>query len=98
VFEVAGGLVSTFPLQPIFKELNQPVDQPLLPAYDVEATLVAVLLENFVQTALQIGHRLTPEGIQRNSAAALKAQQILTQDSGTAAHRQLSPGQVATVT
>jgi hypothetical protein len=62
IVEVAGGLVSTFPFQPIFKELNQPVDQPLLPAYDVQATLVTVLLENLVQTALQISHRLTPEG------------------------------------
>src|ERR1700747_2872049 len=36
--EVAGGLVSTSPFHPIFKDLTQPVDQPLLPAYDVEAT------------------------------------------------------------
>jgi hypothetical protein len=45
VIQVAGGPgLTTLPLQPIFKELNQPVDQPLLPAYDVETTLVAVLL------------------------------------------------------
>jgi hypothetical protein len=45
VIQIAGGPdVSTFPFQPIFKELNQPVDQPLLPAYDVEAALMAVLL------------------------------------------------------
>jgi hypothetical protein len=43
--QLAGGSgVSTIPSQPIFKELNQPVDQPLLPAYDVEAALMAVLL------------------------------------------------------
>jgi hypothetical protein len=44
--------VSTFPAQSIFKELNQAVDQPLLPAYDVEAALVAVLLQNFTYAAL----------------------------------------------
>jgi hypothetical protein len=53
VVPFAGGLgVSTFPAQSTFKELNQPVDQPLLPANDVEAAFVAVLLQNFTYAAL----------------------------------------------
>jgi hypothetical protein len=42
--------------QSFFEELDQPVDQPLLPADDMEAALMAVLLQNFTDTALQIGH------------------------------------------
>jgi hypothetical protein len=30
-----------------FEEFNQPVNQPLLPAYDVETAFMTVLLENF---------------------------------------------------
>jgi hypothetical protein len=47
----------------------------------VETTLVPVLLKNFAYVALQISHVLPPYGgIQRNSAAAITAQQTLTQD------------------
>jgi hypothetical protein len=84
IVEVAGRLVSAFPFQPIFKKLNQAVDQPLLPADDVQATFVTVLLENLLQTALQICHRPTPEGgFSEILLWPPKAQQTLTQDSGT---------------
>jgi hypothetical protein len=36
--------LSTLPAQSFFEKLYQSIDQPLLPADDVEATLVAVLL------------------------------------------------------
>jgi hypothetical protein len=58
VIQVAGLRLSTLP-QSVFKELNQPVDQPLLPAYDVETALMAVLLKNFTDTAFQVSHHHT---------------------------------------
>jgi hypothetical protein len=33
--------------QPGLKEFNEPVNQPLLPAYDVETAFMTVLLEYF---------------------------------------------------
>jgi hypothetical protein len=46
------GISVRLDVQSIFEELNQPVDQPLLPAYDVEPAFVTVLLQHLAQTAL----------------------------------------------
>jgi hypothetical protein len=38
--------IPTFAAQPLFEELNQSINQPFLPADDVKATFVAMLLQN----------------------------------------------------
>jgi hypothetical protein len=46
IIEIAGILVA-LDFQSIFEELNQPVDQPLLPADNVEPAFMAVLFQHF---------------------------------------------------
>jgi hypothetical protein len=79
--------VSTFPWS-FLKKLDQTVDQALLPANNVQAAFVTVLLENLAQIALQISHRSSPErGFSETLLRPNTAQQTLTQDSGAGSHR-----------
>jgi hypothetical protein len=56
VVQFAGlAFLSTLP-QSVLEELDQAINQTLLPANDVEAALVTMLLQNFADTAFQICH------------------------------------------
>ncbi|HST10950.1 MAG TPA: hypothetical protein VLL05_11280 [Terriglobales bacterium] len=68
--------------QASLEEFDQPVNQPLLPAYDVETALMTVLLENFTYVALKISHRPPPEGFSEILLRPRTAQQTLTQGAG----------------
>jgi hypothetical protein len=48
--QFAGVLGFALP-QSVFDELDQPVNQPLLPTDDVEAAFVAMLLQDFADAA-----------------------------------------------
>jgi hypothetical protein len=67
--------------KPGFEEFHQPVNQPLLPAYDVETAFMTVLLENLAYVAFEISHRPPPEGFSEILLWPRTAQQTLTQDS-----------------